>query len=121
MDLKSEKKTREELLNDVEILRRRVDELEADIKELTRADKVMRMAVVSATEEQARTEAIISALGDGVSIQDRNFRVLFQNEVHKSIVGEHTGEFCYKAYRGRDSVCDGGLTIVIFMLHSNPV
>ena len=114
MDLKSEKKTREELLNDVEILRRRVDELEADIKELTRADKVMRMAVVSATEEQARTEAIISALGDGVSIQDRNFRVLFQNEVHKSIVGEHTGEFCYKAYRGRDSVCDGCHLVVSF-------
>lgn len=100
-------KPRKELLAEVERLRRRSAELEGTIKSLSQADKVMRMAVVSATEEQERTQAIIAALGDGVSIQDRNFRVIFQNEVHKTMVGEHTGEFCYKAYRGRDSICDG--------------
>ncbi|MEJ2696472.1 MAG: PAS domain-containing protein [Candidatus Sulfobium sp.] len=111
---KDNEKTREEILAEVEALRRRVSELEAITKDLTRADKVMRMAVVSATEEQARTQAIIAALGDGISIQDRNFRVLFQNEVHKSLVGEHTGEFCYKAYRGRDTVCDGCHLVISF-------
>ncbi len=114
MNVKDREKTREELLNEMEKLRGRVAELEAITKDLTRADKVMRMAVVSATEEQARTEAIIAALGDGVSIQDRNFRVLFQNEAHKNMVGEHTGEFCYRAYRGRDSVCDGCHLVLSF-------
>lgn len=107
MNTGNSEKTREELLEEIEKLRRRVTELEATTKDLSRADKVMRMAVVSATEEQSRTEAVIAALGDGVSVQDRNFRILFQNEVHKSLVGDHKGEFCYKAYRGRDSVCEG--------------
>jgi signal transduction histidine kinase len=114
MDVKDSERTREELLGEIEELRGRVAELEAIRKDLTRADKVMRMAVVSATEEQARTEAIIAALGDGISIQDRNFRVLFQNAVHKSMVGDHTGEFCYKAYRGRDKVCDGCHLVISF-------
>lgn len=114
MSVRDKEKTREELLVEIEKLRGRVAELEALTSELTRADKVMRMAVVSATEEQARTEAIIAALGDGVSIQDRSFRVLFQNEAHKKMVGEHIGEFCYKAYRGRDSVCEGCHLVLSF-------
>lgn len=114
MSVEDSGKTRQELLDEMGALRRRVTELEAVTKDLTRADKVMRMAVVSATEEQARTEAIIAALGDGVSIQDRNFRVLFQNEVHKKMMGEHIGEFCYKAYRGKDSVCEGCHLVISF-------
>jgi signal transduction histidine kinase len=114
MDVKDSERTREELLGEIEELRGRVAELEAITKDLTRADKVMRMAVVSATEEQARTQAIIAALGDGISMQDRNFRVLFQNEVHKNMVGDHTGEFCYKAYRGRDKVCEGCHLVMSF-------
>lgn len=114
MDVKYREKSREELLDEIKILRARVGELEAAMKDLTRADKVMRMAVVSATEEQAKTEAIIAALGDGISIQDRNFRVLYQNEVHKSLMGDRRGEFCYKAYRGRDSVCDGCHLVISF-------
>jgi diguanylate cyclase (GGDEF)-like protein/PAS domain S-box-containing protein len=50
---------------------------------------------------------IIDAMGDGISIQDRNFKVLYQNEVHKSFVGDHLGESCYKAYEKRDEICEG--------------
>jgi signal transduction histidine kinase len=114
MDVRDSERTREELLEEVGELRRRVTELQAITQDLTRADRVLRMAVVSATEEQARTEAIIAALGDGVSIQDRNFRVLYQNAVHKSMVGDHIGEFCYKAYRGRDTVCNGCHLVISF-------
>ncbi len=56
-------------------------------------------------EEKNKSDAIIAALGDGLSIQDRNYRILFQNEIHKGFVGSHVGELCFKAYEKRDEVC----------------
>ena len=52
------------------------------------------------------THGIIDAIGEAVSIQDTNFKILFQNQQHKDMVGDHFGKYCYKAYRGRDNVCD---------------
>jgi hypothetical protein len=40
----------------------------------------------------ARTEAVLGAIGDGISIQSTDFRVLYQNQAHKTMVGEHLGE-----------------------------
>ncbi len=63
-------------------------------------------ATVMAEEERARSEAIIAAIGDGLSIQDTNFRVLYQNEKHKELIGgDYTGRFCYEAYSCQDSIC----------------
>jgi len=45
-------------------------------------------------------------MGDAVSIQGRDFRVLYQNKLHKDLVGDRTGEYCYKAYQGKDNVCE---------------
>ena len=52
-------------------------------------------------------EGIMSAIGDGISIQDLDFRVLYQNPVHKQFTGDHKGEHCYTAFSKRDKVCDG--------------
>lgn len=49
---------------------------------------------------------VFSNLGDGVSIQDRDYKILYQNDVHIGLVGTHTGEYCYKAYEKRDQRCD---------------
>jgi PAS domain S-box-containing protein len=47
-------------------------------------------------------------MGEGISIQDREFRVLYQNQRHKDIVGgDRVGEYCYRAYQRRDRVCPG--------------
>lgn len=51
------------------------------------------------------THGIIDAIGEAVSIQDTNFKILYQNQRHKDIVGDHFGKYCYKAYQGRDNVC----------------
>ncbi|MDH4231102.1 MAG: PAS domain S-box protein [Nitrospirota bacterium] len=56
-------------------------------------------------EEKNRIEAIIGAIGEGVSIQGTNYKILYQNPLHKEIAGDHAGEYCYKAYKDRDSVC----------------
>lgn len=50
---------------------------------------------------------ILDAMGDGVSIQDTEFRVIYQNQVHKNIIGDHQGEYCYRVYECREAVCEG--------------
>ncbi len=64
-------------------------------------------AIVEVEEEKAKTQAIIAAMGDAISIQDTDFRILYQNQIHKDIVGDHTGEYCYIAYGRNDRVCEG--------------
>ncbi|MBT1076962.1 sensor histidine kinase [Geobacter grbiciae] len=67
----------------------------------------LRRAVTRAEDEREKADAIIAALGDGLSIQDRNFRILYQNEKHQKITGgNHVGKFCYEAYRHNNHVCD---------------
>lgn len=57
--------------------------------------------------ERTRSEAILSAIADAVSVQDTGFRILYQNKAHKEMMGDHAGEFCYSAYQGKEKVCDG--------------
>lgn len=64
-------------------------------------------ALRQAEEERAKTDAIIAALGDGLSIQDRNFRILYQNREHRRLMGgDYVGSFCYDVYRQFDHVCE---------------
>jgi PAS domain S-box-containing protein len=51
--------------------------------------------------------AILDVLSDGISIQDTNMRVIYQNEAHKALVGDHAGEYCFSAYQQRETVCEG--------------
>ena len=57
--------------------------------------------------EKNKFEAMIAGMGDGVSIQDKNYTVLYQNEVHKGFIGAHQGETCYQAYERNDDICPG--------------
>ena len=50
---------------------------------------------------------IIDVIGDPISIQDVDFKILYQNQRHRDIVGDQTGKYCYSAYQGRDSICEG--------------
>ncbi|MHA2219412.1 MAG: PAS domain-containing protein [Candidatus Hodarchaeales archaeon] len=52
-------------------------------------------------------KGVFEAIGDGISIQDTNFKVLYQNKVHISMIGAHAGEYCYHAYEKREKRCEG--------------
>ena len=53
-------------------------------------------------------EAVIAAIGDGISIQDRNLKIIFQNKVHMDMVGgDKSGMYCYQSYSNSDTVCEG--------------
>ncbi|MDA8162854.1 MAG: PAS domain-containing protein [Desulfobacteraceae bacterium] len=58
--------------------------------------------------------AILDCIGDAISIQDTDFRILFQNRMHKNWIGSHTGEHCYKAFHSRESVCEGCPVAMVF-------
>lgn len=52
-------------------------------------------------------ESIISAMGDWVTVQDREYRILYQNKELQAQFGCHAGSYCYAIYEGNNSVCPG--------------
>ncbi|HXX81623.1 MAG TPA: diguanylate cyclase [Thermodesulfovibrionales bacterium] len=76
-----------------------------DLKEL-----VDRLSERGNDSQQSHVEllaGIMSAIGDGISIMDTDFRVIYQNQAHKNMIGDHKGEHCYSAFSKHDKVCDG--------------
>ena len=76
-----------------------------DVARRKQAEDGLKDALVRAEEEKNKSAAIIAAIADGISIQDRDFRVLYQNRHHRELIGDHVGEYCYQAYHRRDNVC----------------
>ena len=66
--------------------------------------------IIKNLEEQE----ILEAVGDGISIQDTDFKILYQNRVCKSLIGDHVGEYCYKAYEQREKTCEGCPLAMVF-------
>jgi len=50
---------------------------------------------------------VFNIVGDSVSIQDKDYKILFQNDVLVGIIGNHLGKYCYQAYEKKESKCDG--------------
>ncbi len=77
-----------------------------DITDHKQAEKTLKAAVISAGEEKAKSEAVIAAIGDNLVILDPEFRIIYQNEVDRKMIGDLVGKCCYKAFEGRDTVCE---------------
>ena len=78
----------------------------AIIGQRDRLEGELAAALTLAAEEKAKSSAIVAAIGDGISIQDTNMRVLYQNQVHRDLVGgDFTGALCYQAYDTHDAPC----------------
>ena len=52
-------------------------------------------------------EQIVAGLPDAVTVQDRNFMIVFQNTAIRKRFGSHIGEECFRVYEGRDRMCEG--------------
>ncbi len=52
-------------------------------------------------------ENIMISMGDGLSIQDLNMRIVYQNKFMIEQFGSHIGDYCYNVYEKRNTVCDG--------------
>lgn len=51
--------------------------------------------------------AVLAALGDGITVHDRNYRIVYQNSVIQRAFGNRVGDHCYEAYEGRSAMCPG--------------
>lgn len=78
-----------------------------DILERNAAEEKLKAFLMKAEEEKAKAEAVITAIGDGIIIQDTDYKIIYQNEIQNNLHGNHVGEYCYKVYEGKDSVCEG--------------
>jgi len=56
--------------------------------------------------EKNKLQSLIDAMEDGLTIQDRDYNIIYQNESLKEILGDHLGEKCYRAYAHKDKVCN---------------
>lgn len=56
-------------------------------------------------EEQIKAEAVFSSMGDNVIIQDRDYKVTYQNLINREMYGDRRGQYCHKVYEGLDHVC----------------
>ncbi len=86
-----------------------------DITKRKEVEEELQQAIATAENEKARSESVLSAIGDGISIQDLNLRVLYQNRVHKELVGEDSaGQYCYNVYSRADEPCPGCPVLEVF-------
>jgi len=84
-----------------------VEELQHRQEDSLRMQEALRVSVAKAESEKAKTEAIIAGIGDGISIHDRDYKIIYQNQVQKNLVGDHVGEYCYTVYENRGQICEG--------------
>jgi PAS domain S-box-containing protein len=88
-DITDAKQTEAALQQAHDKLERRVEERSAELQK----------TLATLADEKARAESIIAAIGDGISIQDTHYHILYQNAVHKGFFGDHVGESCQPAYQ----------------------
>ena len=56
--------------------------------------------------ERNKLQSIIDAMQDDLTIQDRHYNIIFQNELARiSSGGDHVGEKCYWVYEGNETIC----------------
>jgi PAS domain S-box-containing protein len=70
-------------------------------------DTRLRAALHTVETERARAQAVLECMGDAISMQDLDFKILYQNRAHIDMLGDHLGESCYAAYQGQSEVCSG--------------
>lgn len=79
-------------------------------------------AILNLENEKAKTQAIIAAMGVGLTIMNLEFRVTFQNQQGIALMGDHAGKYCYQAFEHQESVCPGCPMALAFedgLIHSS--
>jgi PAS domain S-box-containing protein len=72
-----------------------------DITERKQAEQALQ-------SEKNKLQSVIGAIEYALTIQDKDYNIIYQNEPSRvSSGGDRVGEKCYRAYEGRDKICDG--------------
>jgi hypothetical protein len=76
------------------------------MKDVQSSDNYQKATEALKDKEKLLNNVMIS-MGDGLSIQDLDMRIVFQNKFMVDNFGDHLGEYCYKVYEKRDQICVG--------------
>lgn len=91
-----------------------VTELNSLAQNIWSMAETLRLNFVRLQEEKNKLAATVAGIGDGISIQNLDYVITYQNEVMKDLVGEHIGERCYQAYVGREGQCNNCMVAEAF-------
>jgi len=83
------------------------DELRRQVEEYLRTHEELRA-------EKKKLESILASMGEGLSIQDSNLKVILQNDAHREMVGEFIGRPCFEMYDHNDRPCDNCPVLAAF-------
>ena len=70
-----------------------------DITERKQTEGKLKDAILEAQNEKNKSEAIISALGDGIIIQDKDYNIVYQNKIQTEIYGSMMESFVTKCMK----------------------
>jgi PAS domain S-box-containing protein len=76
------------------------EKLRVEISERKQAEEALQ-------PEKNKLQSLIDAMEDGLSIQDKDYNIIYQGKLQRRISGAHLGEKCYRVYEGEEKVCDG--------------
>lgn len=51
------------------------------------------------------SNVLLSAIGDGVTVHNQQYRIIYQNKKMKDLFGDCTGMLCYEAYEKEAAIC----------------
>ena len=71
-----------------------------DITERKRAQEELQ-------NERNKLQSIVDSIEYGLTIQDKDFNIIFQNRVMQGIFVESIGKKCYEVYEGKNEICEG--------------
>jgi len=77
-----------------------------DVSKRKQAEQDLRAALVTAHEGKAMLEAIMASMGEGLSILDSDYKVIYQNKFLTDLMGDHTGKTCCTACGHQDRACE---------------
>jgi len=82
--------------------------------ELSRNITEHKQAEETLQAEKNKLQSLIDTMEDGLTIQDRDYNIIYQNEPLQEIFGNHVGEKCYRVYASKDTVCNGCPVAIAF-------
>jgi len=80
--------------------------IDRDITERKKVEQALQEALARSAQEKARSEAIIAAIGEGLVIVDRDYKILYQNQILRDLAGDALGGHCYAVYGSRENLCE---------------
>jgi PAS domain S-box-containing protein len=76
------------------------------LKENSRDATRRQLAEEALQIEKEKLRSVINAMTDTLTILNRDFDIMFQNERSRASSGDHLGEKCYRAYEHREKPCE---------------